>query len=168
MPVECRGFSWAFNGDGGEAYSGPSGGRGGREFGRGSWSGKPLFPKSLAPNGNACREDSGNSRRTRVPTHKVRQSHYLTKTTSTPLCGRIPRMEVMCPAAASPGVSRGVANHGVPQVTTGGVKVFGCRVVQILRGRVHGLYQMQVESQYKKTWGEELPDSWLDTMAGSS
>ena len=72
----------------------------------------------------------------------------------------MPRM-FMCPAAASPGVSRGVANHDVPQVTTGGVKVFGCRVVQILRGRVHGLYQMQVESQYKKTWGEELPDSWL-------
>ena len=77
-------------------------------------------------------------------------------------------MEVKCPAEASPGVSRGVANHDVPQVTTGGVKVFGCRVVQILRGRVHGLYQMQVESQYKKTWGEELPDSWLDTMAESS
>ena len=51
-----RGFSGAFNGNGGEAYSG---GRGGREFGRGSWSGKPLYPKSLAPNRYACRDEPG-------------------------------------------------------------------------------------------------------------
>ena len=55
----CRGFSGAFNGDGGEAYGGLSGGRGGREFGRGSWSGKPLYPKSLAPNRYACRDEPG-------------------------------------------------------------------------------------------------------------
>ena len=79
---------------------------------------------------------------------------------------------VSCPEAR-PSVSRKATTCGtlakpdLLQVTRGGVEVYGSRVVQILRGRVHGLYQMQVESQYKKGWGEELPDNWIDTMAGS-
>ena len=82
-------------------------------------------------------------------------------------------MRVSCPEAR-PSVSSKAApcgplvGPGVPQVTRGGVEVFGSRVVQILRGRVHGLYQMQVESQYKKIWGEVLPDNWINTMAGSN
>ena len=165
-----RGFSGAFNGDVGEAYSGLSGGRG-REFGRSSWSGKPLYARFQAPNRNACREESGAWRPAWVPAHqdRVQQSNDLPETL-TQLRRRMSNAKVLCPESRT-SVSRkntfsGV-KHDVLQVTRGGVEMFGSRVAQILRGRIHGLYQMQVESQYKKNWGEELPDSWLDTMAGS-
>ena len=59
------------------------------------------------------------------------------------------------------------ARNDQRKVTSGGVEVYGSRVAQILRGRVHGLYQMQVESQYRKTWGEDLPDNWASSMVGS-
>ena len=59
-----------------------------------------------------------------------------------------------------------VTKTSVLPLTQGGVEVFGPRVVQILRGKVHGLYRMHVESQYRKGWREELPDNWINTMAG--
>ena len=97
---------------------------------------------------------------------------YTPETAETKLRKRMPQRGAWCPEAR-PSVSQkatvcvAVSKPDVLQVTRGGVEVFGSRVVQILRGRVHGLYQMQVESQYKKGWGEELPENWIETLAGS-
>ena len=84
---------------------------------------------------------------------------------------RMPQTAFSCPGERT-SVSRKpiadivVTKTGVLPVTQGGVEVFGSRVVKILRGKVHGLYRMHVESQYRKGWGEELPDNWINTMAG--
>ena len=90
------------------------------------------------------------------------------ETVQTQLRKRMPQRGVSCPEERSSVSHKAtVSKPDVLQVTRGGAEVFGSRVVQILRGRVHGLYQMQVESQYKKGWGEELPDNWIVTLAGS-
>ena len=97
---------------------------------------------------------------------------FVPKKVQMPSRKRTPDRIISCSKGRSNLVNNGTASGDaskpdVLQVTRGGAEVFGPRVVQILRGRVHGLYQMQVESQYKKGWGEELPDNWIDTLAGS-
>jgi len=177
------GVRGTFNGGRGGTGLPINGGRGGsvsRGFGRGSWSGKQSyrpnlegsFTTSQSPFVNTWREDSvvcwGPTHQNMVqktngfsPTPKTDQKQ-LKRRMPQVLCSK-GRQSVSNKATACVAVSK----PDVLQVTRGGAKAFGSRVVQILRGRVHGMYQMQVESQYKKGWGEELPDDWIDTLAES-
>jgi hypothetical protein len=41
------------------------------------------------------------------------------------------------------------------------------RVVQLLQGRVHGLFPSQVEKMYKKQWGDSLDVDWFSDMEQS-
>ena len=178
------GVGGAVNGGRGGARGAFSGGRGGRGFGRGSWCGNQSYRPSLERSHPRFQSPCGNIseawRQSWGPTHQNidLQSNYFAPMQRMPAAAqmrlrrRMPQTGVSCPETR-PSVSRKVttcstvAKPGEVLVTRGGVEVFGSRVVQILRGRVHGLYQMQVESQYKKSWGEELPDNWMDTMEGS-
>ena len=152
-------------------FDGGRGRRVSRGFGGGSWSGTQSyrpnwegnFSTPQSPYVNAWREDSASWQQTWGPTHKnmVQKTNNVSPAPKTVQATkrRMPQRGVSASVA--------VSTPDVLQVTKGGAEVFGSRVVQILRGRVHGLYQMQVESQYKKGWGEELPDNWIVTLAGS-
>ena len=147
-------------------FNGGRSGRVSRGFDRGSWSGKQSyrpnfegsFTTSQSPFVNAWREDSVVWQQTWGPAHQntVQKTNSFSPTPKTDqkqLKRRMPqvlcskgRQSVSNKATACVAVSK----PDVLQVTRGGAKAFGSRVVQILRGRVHGMYQMQVESQYKK------------------
>ena len=178
------GVGGAVVGGRGGASGALSGGRGNRGFGRGSWRGnqsyRPFFERSHPRFQLPCGNVSEAWRQTWGPTHQNMdpQSNYFAYMQRMPaaaqmqLSRRMPQTGVSCtearPSASHKATTCGPnAKPDLLLVTRGGVEVFGSRVVQILRGRVHGLYQMQVESQYKKNWGEELPDNWIDVMAGS-
>ena len=122
----------------------------------GAWSGKSSYRPNFK--GSYPRFQSSNYF---PPTHETAQM----------LRRRMPQAKFSCPEAnvsCKPIAGTGTVETktGVLLVTSGGPEVFGSRVVQILRGKVHGLYKMHVESQYRKCWGEELPDNWISTMAG--
>ena len=184
------GAGGAFNGGRGGARLAFNGGRGGRVsrgFGRVCWSGKQSyqpnieaggFSTSQSPYVNTWREDSRIWQQTWGPTHQnmVQRSNNIP---SPPETAEMKTRNMMSqkgvssskgrPSVSNKGTVYGAvskSDHDVLQVTLGGAEVFGSRVVQILRGRIHGLYQMQVESQYKKGWREELPENWIETLAG--